>query len=72
MNLRYFDQNGRSVVSSLDDRIVGLTLGEIKQIGCTVCVAGGAEKFKAIRGALEGKLADVLITDHITAKNLLG
>lgn len=71
MNLRYFDGRGQSVVSGLDDRVVGLTLDDIKRIGCTVCVAGGAEKIKAIRGALEGSLADVLITDHITAQKLL-
>ena len=72
INLHYFDEKGEPVSSSLDDRIVGLTLEEIKQIDCTVCVAGGIEKFQAIYGALNGKVADVLITDHVTARRLSG
>jgi len=72
INLRYFDQNGQPVISSLDDRVVGLTLDESQQIERTICVTGGAEKFRAVRGALNGKLANVLITDHVTAQRLLG
>lgn len=71
INLRYFDQDGRPVASNLDDRVVGLTLDEIKQIELTVCVAGGAAKFEAILGTLNGGLADVLVTDHVTAQRLL-
>ena len=71
INLRYFDQNGQPVASNLDDRVVGLTLDEIRQIGLTVCVAGGAAKFEPILGALNGRLADVLVTDHVTAQRLL-
>jgi deoxyribonucleoside regulator len=55
----------------VDDRVVGLTLDESRQIERTICVAGGAEKFRAIQGALNGKLADVLITDHVTAQRLV-
>jgi DNA-binding transcriptional regulator LsrR (DeoR family) len=71
INLRYFDAHGRAVTSDLDERVIGLTLGEIKRIGHVVGVAGGSAKLKAIRGALEGKLIDVLVTDHVTAQNLL-
>ncbi len=71
INLHYFTERGEPAPSSLDDRVVGLTLEEIRQIDCTVCLAGGAEKFHAIRGALHGQMADVLITDHVTAQRLL-
>lgn len=71
INLRCFDQLGQMIHSDLDDRIIGLTLSELKQIDCVVGVAGGSAKFKAIRGALEGKLVDVLVTDHISAQQLL-
>jgi len=71
INLRYFDAHGRAVASELDERVIGLTLGEIKRIGHVVGVAGGSAKLRAIRGALEGKLIDVLVTDHVTAQNLL-
>jgi DNA-binding transcriptional regulator LsrR (DeoR family) len=71
INLRYFDDRGQRVSSDLDNRVIGLTLDEIKKIDHVVGVAGGAEKFKAIRAALKGKLANVLITDHMTAQRLL-
>ncbi len=69
--LRYFDVHGQAVPSDLDERIIGLTLKEVKRIGHVVGVAGGSAKLKAIRGALEGKLIDVLVTDHVTAQNLV-
>jgi DNA-binding transcriptional regulator LsrR (DeoR family) len=36
-----------------------------------VGIAGGKRKFEAIRGALRGKLINVLITDRRTAERLL-
>ncbi len=71
INLRYYDAEGQLVNSDLDERLVGATLDEIAQIPLTVCVAGGKGKLKAIRGALNGGLTDVVITDHITAQELL-
>jgi DNA-binding transcriptional regulator LsrR (DeoR family) len=71
MNLRYFDQQGQLVPSDLDERVTGLTLEEIRQIQTVVGVAGGKEKLQAIRGALQGKLLDVLVTDHVTAGQLV-
>ncbi len=71
INLRYFDRLGQQVASDLDERVIGLTLAEIRQIERVVGVAGGAAKVEAIRGALEGKLVDVLVTDHLLAQRLL-
>lgn len=68
--LRYFDAQGNPLVSELDDRVIGLTLKEIQAIPTVVGIAGGAVKFDAIRGALNGKLINVLVTDHITAGKL--
>lgn len=34
-------------------------------------IAGGKQKLNAIRGALQGRLMNVLITDHFTAQHLL-
>ncbi len=71
INLRYFDADGRSFLSEFDERIIGLTLDEIKGIRRVAGVAGGFSKREAIRAALSGKLVNVLITDHITAQYLL-
>lgn len=71
MNFHYFNGHGQPIASDLEDRIIGLSMDEIKQTGHVVGVAGGSAKYKAIRGALEGKLVDVLVTDHVTAQQLL-
>jgi len=71
INLRFFDENGRIVQSNFDERVIGLTLDEIQRIERVVGVAGGAAKVPAIRGALAGKLVDVLVTDQITAQQVL-
>ncbi len=70
INLRYYDAEGQPVNSDLDERLVGVTLDEIAEIPLTVCVAGGTGKLEAIRGALNGGLTDVIVTDHITAQEL--
>jgi len=72
INLRYFDEEGRPVRSEMDERVVGLTLEELGKIDIVVGIAGGAVKFKAIKGALKGHFVNVLITDHTTAEKLLG
>lgn len=69
--LRYYDGAGCLVPSEIDRRVVGLTLEDIASIPTVVAVGGGPGKTEAIAGALAGKLANVLITDHLTAKRLL-
>ena len=71
INLRYFDQEGRAITSDLDDRVIGLTLEDFRRIPHVVGVSGGAAKLGAIRGALEGRLIHVLITDNVTVLKLL-
>jgi DNA-binding transcriptional regulator LsrR (DeoR family) len=70
INLRFFDENGKLVQSNFDRRVIGLTLDEIKRIERVIGVAGGAAKVSAIR-ALAGRLVDVLVTDQITAQQVL-
>jgi DNA-binding transcriptional regulator LsrR (DeoR family) len=51
--------------------VIGLTLDDFRRIPHVVGVAGGGAKLGAIRGALEGKLIHVLITDNVTVLKLL-
>jgi DNA-binding transcriptional regulator LsrR (DeoR family) len=71
LNLRYFDEYGRKFSCNLDDRVIGLDLDQVQSISLVVGVAGGLAKFRAIKAALRGKLVDVLVTDHVTATQLL-
>lgn len=72
ISLRFFDAQGRAVVAPLDERVIGMTLDEIKAIPRVVGLAGGSRKVDAIRGALLGRYVDVLITDRFTAAKLVG
>lgn len=69
--LRFFDRYGQPVASELNDRVIAVTLDEIKGIEHVVGIAGGPAKTDVIRGALLGGLVDVLITDHATATRVL-
>jgi len=69
--LRFFDAMGRPVISEIDERVIGITLEELRQIKRVVGVAGGPQKVEVLRGALRGGLINVLITDHMTAYQLV-
>lgn len=69
--LRYYDTAGRCIESEINDRIIGITLEQLKKVPKVVGVSGGPEKVAALQGALRGGLIDVLITDSVTATRLL-
>lgn len=69
--LRFFDTNGQPVNSEVDQRVIGISLEQLRKVRRVVGVAGGPEKVAVLRGALHGGLINVLITDHVTAKILL-
>lgn len=70
--LRFFDAAGAPVASRFGERVIGLSLAQLRGVPRSVGVAGTAEKVEAIRGALEGRLINVLITDRFTAERLIG
>lgn len=69
--LRFFDDQGRVIQSDVNDRVIGITLDELKKIDRVVGVTGGPHKEKVIRAALVGKLVNVIITDQHSAQKLL-
>ena len=69
--MRYFDKDGQAIHSEVDDRVMGISLGELKKIDHVVGVTGGPKKFRAIRAALKGNIINVLVTDHLSAKRVL-
>jgi DNA-binding transcriptional regulator LsrR (DeoR family) len=68
---RFFDRNGIPVLGSADNRMIGLTLEELRRIPCRIAVAGGPEKTEAMLGALRGEYITDLVTDEATARSLL-
>jgi len=69
--LRFFDVNGATVKTSLDERVMSITPADLMQVPRRVGVAGGASKGKAIRAALRGAWVNVLVTDLDTARSLV-
>ena len=70
--LRYFDINGNhKIFDEFNNRVAGINFNQIKKIPCRVGVAGGADKIKAVTGAINGGYLTVLITDIDCAEGLL-
>ncbi len=68
--LHFFDVNGQPIETSLNKRVMSMSLQKIKNVERTIGVAGGERKVKAIRASLKGKFVNVLITDRFTAQKL--
>ncbi len=69
--LHFFDVNGNAIHTELDDRVIGISLEDIKKIKRVVGITGGTGKFEAILGAIRGGYINSLITDIYTARRLL-
>jgi lsr operon transcriptional repressor len=69
---RFFDAEGHAVASTLEKRVVGLTLPQMTQIPTRLVIAHGSAKVTALHSALTGGLATHLVTDVATARTLLG
>lgn len=69
--LRFYDAHGKPVNSALDKRVISIRLEQLRKVKRSVGIAGGTRKLAAIRGALEGRWINVLITDLCTAETLL-
>lgn len=68
---RFFDADGEPVHGPLEDRVLGLTLGQLRTIETVVGVASGHRKGAGILGALTGELVDVLVCDQSAAAAVL-
>lgn len=69
--LRFFNKDGEIVDSEINDRVVGISLENLKQIQNVVGIAGGPHKLASIHAALKAGLVTTIITDHVSASNLL-
>jgi lsr operon transcriptional repressor len=68
---RFFDESGRVLNLPFHDRVIGVQLEALAKSQKVVAAAGGPGKVPAIRAALLGKFASILITDEDTARSLL-
>jgi DNA-binding transcriptional regulator LsrR (DeoR family) len=69
--LRFLDADGALIPNELDDLVIGITAEQLKSAGRRWAVAGGPQKYAAIRAALRGGWVDTLVTDTATAEYLV-
>lgn len=70
VNLRFIAKDGTPVPTELDELVVGVTLQQLEKAERVLAVAGGRNKYLAIRAALLGGWVNALVTDLATAEYL--
>jgi DNA-binding transcriptional regulator LsrR (DeoR family) len=68
---RYYDLSGNEVRSIVDERVLAVTLDDLRAIPTVAGIAAGPEKALGILGALRGRIIDVLICDEEAARSVL-
>jgi DNA-binding transcriptional regulator LsrR (DeoR family) len=66
----FLDIDG-NVCTDIDDRVIAISLEDLRKIPRVIGVATGEDKVSSIAGALKSGVLDVLITDEKTAKAVL-
>lgn len=70
ISFRFYDRDGKPVLTPLNDRVLGITLEDLRKANRVMALAGGQAKTEAIRGALKLGIIDVMVTDRFTAARL--
>jgi len=68
---RFLDYNGQPINHPINEKVIGITLEELKKIQIVIGVVEGRNKLESIRGALRGNYLDILIIDEASASELL-
>lgn len=66
-----YTQDGELYPCEFSERVIGITLDELREVPLTLAVAAGLEKVRAIIGALRTGVINVLCTDDRTASAIL-
>ncbi len=68
---RFLDVNGELIDHSINQRVIGIELNQLKQIPEVVLAAAGMHKIDIILATIRRGLATTLVTDDLTAEQLL-
>lgn len=71
INSYFYDKNGNTCKTKLENRTIGMNLDQLKRVRYVVAAAGGDFKVEAIYSALKGKIINVIVTDNETAEKIL-
>ena len=61
--MQFYDETGDTAPFRRDNNVVGIDIHRLRKVPRSVGIAGGAEKLPAIRGAVQGRYINTLITD---------
>lgn len=68
---RHFDSEGNLIEAEFYDRMIGISLDQIRKTKKVIAVAGGVEKTRAVIAAMKTSLFDVLFIDEMLAESIL-
>ncbi|WP_128379462.1 sugar-binding transcriptional regulator [Streptomyces cavernae] len=68
---RYFDEDGNPVHGAVEDRVLAVSLDDLRRIRTVVGLAAGVEKARGVLGALRGHYLDALVCDSALAEALV-
>lgn len=71
ISCRYFDINGKPVITEFDSRVISLGFDDLRNINPVIAVAGGEDKVPAILGAMRTQCINILIIDEATARRVI-
>jgi deoxyribonucleoside regulator len=67
----FYNLHGQLTTEEMQDRLVGITIDDLKKIPVRIGVAEGAVKIDPIIGALRGRLINILVSDSTTIIEVL-
>ena len=62
------DADGRPIDHPINERVIGISLDDIRAIPDAILAAGGAHKLPVLRGVLSLGVVDTFVTDEATAR----
>lgn len=67
----FFDIHGNPIADGMQNRVVGLSLEDLRHISCVIAIASESDKSLAILGALRSGAINVLATSTENAQSIL-
>lgn len=67
----FFDIKGRAIDTVMNDRVIGLSIEELRKIPCVIGIASEKTKTMAILGALRSGVIDIIATSAANAQIVL-
>ncbi len=71
MLYNFYDINGRTVDHPINRRVMSMPVDRLRRVPKRVMISGGIEKVDALLGGIKLVNANVLITDELTARQLV-